>query len=68
MRYVDDDDRVPAACTGCGSVYVAVKRDDGEIVPIGSESVCTNCGAEEFESLEDLPIGASETGEETDDD
>lgn len=64
MRFVDDDDRLLAVCAECGAVYVSVKRQDGEIRPIGSKPECQACGGDAFEPIS----GLEDRAEASDDD
>lgn len=48
MDKKEDNDRYVATCEDCGSVYVALKTEDGDLHLVGLEPVCQNCGGEQF--------------------
>lgn len=48
----DGAERIPAACSNCGAVYVARLLTDGTIRPIGNPKEC-ECGSSDFTDLSD---------------
>lgn len=47
----DPMDRMVARCGGCGAIFVAGRRGDGELYPLGREGSC--CGDPELVALDE---------------